>query len=172
VLRVNADRSFCPFTVTVETEGTRARTVRGFKDAYARLDGLQPDTEYRLTVRTRVNGTEWSRTLTVRTLPADAAPAADPILPMDVTAQTFFEGVQITFPRVAGADRYAVEYGSEPGVYTDCVTDIVFNPYKGSGIFSRDKVALTLPAGRSYLRMCALRDGSVLARSEELEVIV
>ena len=57
-------------------------------------------------------------------------------------------------------------YGTEPGVYTHEETNIAHHPSH-----AKDKVAFTVPeAGTYYVKFVALKDNTVIANSEELEI--
>lgn len=87
----------------------------------------------------------------------------------DITAESFQDGFQITYPKTTAAS-YKVQYGTEPGVYTNEFVDVKFNNYKGGGVFTKDKVAFGVPFdGTYYFRLVGLSSGQiVVAQSNEL----
>ena len=81
------------------------------------------------------------------------------------------ESFQIKYPRVANATSYKVLFGTKSGVYTNEFTDVYFNGYKGSGIFSHDKVAVSaLEEGTYYVKMLGLNGNTIVAVSNEITV--
>ncbi|MBO4355644.1 MAG: hypothetical protein J5850_02180, partial [Clostridia bacterium] len=88
----------------------------------------------------------------------------------DISAVTAFETVQVSFPRVPGATFYRIDYGTASGFYTNTVTDIIFNNYKGGGIFSFDKTAFTFTGADCYLKMTAWAGKRLIASSNEIHV--
>jgi Putative glycosyl hydrolase of unknown function (DUF1680). len=90
---------------------------------------------------------------------------------IQIEAFSAHNGFQIKYPRVMNATSYRVLFGKESGNYTDEFVDIFFNGYKGSGIFSHDKVAVsTLEPGRYYVKMIGLNGRSPVVESKEITV--
>lgn len=87
-----------------------------------------------------------------------------------VSARTAFELIQVTFPKVPGADHYRIDYGTSSGFYQNTLTDIRFNPYKGSSPFTADKTAFTFTGTTCYLRMSAWHGDHKITESEEIRV--
>ncbi len=96
-------------------------------------------------------------------------PAPDPVA-LNIMATTAFELVQVTFPKIPGAEYYRIDYGSSSGFYQNTVTDIRFNPYKGSEPFLADKTAFTFTGTTCYLQMSAWQGDRRIACSEEIAV--
>ncbi len=88
----------------------------------------------------------------------------------EVKATTAFETIQVSYPKIYGANYYRIDYGTAPGLYTNVVTDILFNNYKGGGIFDYDKVAFTFTGADCYFKMSAWADNRLLASSEEIHI--
>ncbi|MGM9636855.1 MAG: beta-L-arabinofuranosidase domain-containing protein [Eubacteriales bacterium] len=87
-----------------------------------------------------------------------------------VSARTAFELIQVTFPKIPGADRYRIDYGTSSGFYQNTLSDIRFNPYKGSAPFAADKTAFTFTGTTCYLRMSAWHGDRKITESEEIRV--
>lgn len=92
----------------------------------------------------------------------------------EITAQTAFECIQVSYGRAGTESNYVLQYGMTPGCYDHAVYGIRFNHYKGGGwMFSKDKVAFTAKEkGTYYIRMLAVCDGAVVAESNEIEVVI
>lgn len=90
---------------------------------------------------------------------------------MQIEAVSAYNGFQVKYPRVMNATSYRVLFGKESGNYTDEFVDIFFNGYKGSGIFSHDKVAVsTMGPGMYYMKMIGLNGRSQVVESKEITV--
>lgn len=91
-------------------------------------------------------------------------------LPFEVSADTAFETVQISYPKQNGAEYYRIDYGTVPGFYPNTVTDIHFNGYKGSSCFRYDKFAFTFTGTTCYLKFSAWNKDRMIACTDELVV--
>lgn len=90
---------------------------------------------------------------------------------MEISAVSAEDSIQVKYPRITNATSYRVLFGTESGVYTNEFTDVYFNGYKGSGIFTHDKVAFTTPeAGTYYVKVVAMNGNAQVAYSNEVEV--
>ena len=59
----------------------------------------------------------------------------------DITAESFQDGFQITYPKTTAAS-YKVQYGTEPGVYTNEFVDVKFNTIKAEVYLQKIKLHL------------------------------
>ena len=85
---------------------------------------------------------------------------------LDVDVTSAYNTLMAYYPLNSGANSYKVLYGTEPGVYTHEETNIAHHPSH-----AKDKVAFTVPeAGTYYVKFVALKDNTVIANSEELEI--
>lgn len=88
----------------------------------------------------------------------------------DITTDTAAEIVRVRFPRLDGADRYLIAWGRD-GKVTEWEANVRFNPYKGSWCFEADITAFSVPyGGQVKLQMYALRNGEIVAVSNEISV--
>lgn len=88
-----------------------------------------------------------------------------------IEAVSAYNSFQVKYPRVMNATSYRVLFGKESGNYSDEFVDIFFNGYKGSGIFSHDKVAVsTMEPGMYYVKMIGLNGRSQVVESKEITV--
>lgn len=174
-LQVNADRSFCGFEVLVGTEpGKYFLTACGFKGNSAVINSLESEKEYFIKVKAHIEGEEvFSEEISVKTLKEDPEKSASftPAL-LEISHETAFESAIFTFDRVEGAEYYEIDYQTEGEEYVRRVTDIIFNPYKGSGCFTKDKTSLTLAdMSKKYTCvMSAYKENTCIARSKLLSV--
>ncbi len=90
--------------------------------------------------------------------------------PFEISAETAFETIQVRYPKRMDAQFYRIDYGTVPGFYPNAVTDIMFNPYKGSSCFTHDKTAFTFTGTTCYLKMSAWCGDRMIACSDELAV--
>lgn len=90
---------------------------------------------------------------------------------MSVQPSTAYDTVRLRFERVEGARRYMIVWGDRSGDYTESLSDVIFNPYKGSHPFEADITAISA-GGRNklWLRMLALDEDRVVAASDEFEI--
>lgn len=90
---------------------------------------------------------------------------------IQVEAVSADNGFQVKYPRVMNATSYRVLFGKESGNYTSEFVDVFFNGYKGSGIFSHDKVAVsTVGEGTYYVKMIGLNGRTQVVESKEITV--
>lgn len=90
---------------------------------------------------------------------------------MVISASSAENCIQVKYPRISNATSYRVLFGTESGVYTGEFTDVYFNGYKGSGIFTHDKVAFTTPGpGTYYVKVVAMNGNAQVAYSNEIQV--
>ncbi|MEE0419859.1 MAG: glycoside hydrolase family 127 protein [Lachnospiraceae bacterium] len=90
---------------------------------------------------------------------------------MEITGYSANDSIQVKFPRISNATSYRILFGEESGVYTNEFTEIYFNGYKGSGIFTHDKAAFsTLKPGRWYVKVLAMNGNTEVAYSNEIAV--
>ncbi len=88
---------------------------------------------------------------------------------MEITGYSANDSIQVKFPRISNATSYRILFGEESGVYTNEFTEIYFNGYKGSGIFTHDKAAFsTLKPGRWYVKVLAMNGNTEVAYSMKL----
>ncbi len=92
----------------------------------------------------------------------------------DISVVSAFESIQVKYSRVAGADGYKIEYGTESGKYTQAVYGVKWNGYKGGRIFTADKWAIgNLENGKTYfLRIIPLSGNMELTPSDEVSVTI
>ena len=89
----------------------------------------------------------------------------------NVFAVTSGNIIEMKFPKVPGALTYKVAFGTQPGVYTHEFVDAGTNNYK-SGITKAEKTAVMAPvAGTYYVRLYGVNGTSIVAASQEFEVV-
>ena len=82
-----------------------------------------------------------------------------------------YNSIQVKYPKVVNASSYHILYGTEPGNYTNEFVDVHFNSYKGSGVFTHDKVAFsTAMPGTYYVKVLGFSGTTQVAFSNEIEV--
>lgn len=96
------------------------------------------------------------------------------VTPEDVAAITTYETsvesacnlIQARYPQMSGADNYKILFGTEPGRYTDAVTDIYNNIN-----LSADKTAFTVPeAGTYYVKVQGFQGSSLKFDNREMTI--
>ena len=173
-ITLDADRSFCPFEVLYgQARGVYTHRVSGFKGRRADINGLGPSRTYYFKVRYMISGDGYTTDeMALTTLPDVIRPAAD-VKEFTISAVTAFECAQITYSRVPEADRYEVLVSKDGSDFNDRIADVIFNPYKGSGIFTEDKTSLSLESGHTYtLKMNAYKDNRLVATSNDITATV
>lgn len=173
-LRLNADRSFCSVTLLCgKQSGRYDREVSGFKSDKGTVSSLEGGTTYYVRATALINGRQVATPeLAITTLDADERskePAG-----LDIKAERSHNAIILGFVRFPKNVRYEIDYGTEKGVYTKTVTDVIFNPYKGSGCFESDVTAFTVDgkADKYFVRMRAYDGNECVAQSDELELTV
>ena len=169
---VNADKSFCSFTLNVgERSGEYTLFAEGFKGNTGRINGLESGKEYYIAVSAHINGREvFGQELKVTTLSHNED--ARECVGIEAQLIKFYAGVSLKYPRVDGADYYEVWYGTSEGEYPRRVSDFIFNPYKGSHCFERDVLSLSLDPSESGYHLClkAFKGDICIASSGDIAV--
>lgn len=90
---------------------------------------------------------------------------------MEISGYSAWNSIQVKYPRITNATSYRILFGTESGNYTNEFTEIYFNGYKGSGIFTHDKAAFsTIEPGTYYIQMLAMNGNTVVGYSNEIAV--
>ncbi len=89
----------------------------------------------------------------------------------EVTADSSYNVVRVNYPKTSNATSFKALVGTESGVYTDEFVDFFFNGYKGSGIFSADKTAFSVPEnGTYYVKFMGMNGTTPVMTSEEIVI--
>lgn len=90
---------------------------------------------------------------------------------MEIQGYSAHNSIQVKYPRISNATSYRILFGTESGVYTNEFTEVYFNGYKGSGIFTHDKAAFsTLEPGTYYVTVRAMNGNTEVAYGNEIVV--
>lgn len=147
----------------LDANGKTLLTVHGLSKVN-RLPLLYPKEAVTLQIKQQVG----DRLLTAEPL---LLPSPIMILPssqLSISTDTAAEILRIRYPRFDGADHYLIAWEKNDGV-AHWEANIRFNPYKGSGCFTEDYTAFSVPdGGRVTLRLYALREGSPIALSQSM----